>query len=215
MLLAKFRVIAAPCAIAVALFASANIGCGRAHNPQGMRLMWAGENTPPPVSPMVAAGFAQRRLRLAPTVESRPDGFQIGVIAKSGTVVRGSLPVAPFVQGVLFDRLTRAGAQLLAGDEELVLASEILELNVTESERFEARVSLRLSLFYGQQLVWTHIYLGTGSQWGRDHDPDVFNEAVSEALDKVIYDFCQDDAFGAALFGEAAPALPPPLPPQQ
>ncbi len=80
----------------------------------------------------------------------------------------------------------RAGAQLLAGGEELVLASEILELNVTEGERFEARVSLRLSLFYGQQPVWTHIYLGTGSQWGRDHDPDQFNEAISEALDKIM-----------------------------
>ena len=62
---------------------------------------------------------------------------------------------------------------------------------------------------------WAKTYVGSSKRWGRTHNPENFQEALSNALADVAQKLLSDEAFAAALTGPTEQLdSPQPLPPQ-
>lgn len=143
----------------------------------------------------------------------RPDPSAVGLFEGSGFVVRTSDNVAEYCSTRVGEMLARAGARLNE-TPMAVLEMELLEYSVVEGGAFNGVVRIRAIVRRGAGPVWSRTYVGKSKRWGRTHNPENFNEALSNALADVTSQLIQDDDFARALAGEPGPdPLPPPPPP--
>jgi hypothetical protein len=162
----------------------------------------------------VAQAFAASPLAFA-LRDARPDLSAVGTYEDSGFVVRTTDNVAQYCTTRMGDMLVRAGARLNE-PPRAVLETELLDYSVVESGMFHGVVSLRAMVRSGAGQPWIKTYVGKSARWGRTHNPENFNEALSNALADATSQLLQDDDFARALVGElpAAPStLPFPPPP--
>ena len=201
-----------------ALGASCAGSYGQIHN---LSLAWRGVDTWPRPSGPVAQSFAAAPLAFA-LRDSRSDPSAVGTYEEDGFVVRTADNVAQYCSMRLGEMLTRAGARLNE-PPTAVLEAELLEYNVVESGMFHGVVRLRAVVHGGAGRSWSRTFVGKSARWGRTHNPENFNEALSNALADAASQLMQDDDFARALVGEPAddpsasrppslqaPAAPPP-----
>ena len=190
--------------VVIVLFVAA--ACSRP-NVTNLRLQWLDANKSPIASPEVAAAFAATPFALV-VRDVRRDPHAVGLVEDSGHVVRTSDNVAQFVSAHIGDYIERAGARL----REQPVANvdvEILELNCVEGGSFQARTQLRVVVRRGSPDGWQKIYRGSSTRWGRTHNPENYNESLSNALEEATLDLIQDPAFAQALTAPAPPAAAP------
>jgi len=178
----------------VVLLALAACGHGNVTN---LRLQWRDASKSPVASPEVAAAFSATPFALA-VHDMRRDPSAVGLVEDDGFIVRTRDNVAQYVATHLGDYFERAGARM----REQPLANvdvEILELNVTEGGTFQAKTQLRVVVRRGSPDGWQRIYQGSGTRWGRTHNPENYNEAMANALEEAILAIIVDPAFAQAL----------------
>ncbi len=185
--------------------------CGGYGQIQNLPLAWRGVAGTPQPSAAVAQSFAASPIAFG-LRDVRPDPSVVGSF-EDGFVVRTTDNVAEYCSTRVGELLAHAGARLNE-PPRAVLEAELLEYHVAEGGTFAGLVRIRAIVRHGSGEPWTRTYVGKSTRWGRTHNPENFNEALSNALAEVTQQLVQDEAFARALVeGSAAePLQPPPLP---
>jgi len=172
--------------------------CGGHSNVRNLSLQWRDASKQPVASGPVAAAFAQTPFALT-VRDVRRDPTVIGRVEEDGWIVRTSDNVVGFVSQHVGDYMERAGARMRENPVANV-DIEILELQVVEGGTFQATTQLRVVVRNGGSPDgWQHIYQGKGTRWGRTHNPENYNEALSNALEEATLAIIADPEFGMAL----------------
>ncbi|HEY4057067.1 MAG TPA: hypothetical protein VGM39_10680 [Kofleriaceae bacterium] len=187
--------------------ALAACGGGQIHN---LPLEWRGVDGRPAASLEVAQAFAAVPFSFA-LRDARPDPSAVGTYEDDGFVVRTADNVGAYCTQKLGDLLTRSGARLNEPPRASV-ETELLEYKVVEGGTFHGVVRLRM-IVHGAQGDWAKIYEGTSKRWGRTHNPENFNEALSNALEEAATHLVKDKDFADVLIAVAS-GQPTPVPTQ-
>lgn len=177
----------------------AGAACGGGSNIQNLPLRWAGVDPPPKANPSVARALGAAPIMLG-LRDLRPDPAAVGSYQDTGYVVRTTDNVGQYCTDRIGEMLIHAGAHL-EPSAPTTLDIELLEYKVVEGSSFEGTVRLRTTTRRGGNQVWTRILVGTSKRWGRTHNPENFNEALSNALAEVTQQLLRDDEFAKSLGG--------------
>jgi hypothetical protein len=170
-----------------------------------LRLAWRDADDTPIPSDLVAQSFSAAPLAFG-LRDVRPDPSAVGLYEDNGFVVRTRDNVAQYCGTRMSEMLARAGARL----RETPLASlevELLEYRVIEGGTFNGLVRIRAIVRHNTGEAWARTYVGKSKRWGRTHNPENFNEALSNALADVVAQLLRDDDFAHVLIG--APVVTP------
>jgi hypothetical protein len=178
---------------------------------QNLPLTWRATGDAPRPSAAVAHAFSSVPIAFG-LRDVRPDPSAVGTYEDNGFVVRTTDNVAQYCSTRMGEMLARAGARLVE-PPTAVVETELLDYHVVEGGTFAGRVRIRTIVRHGTAEVWSRTYIGKSRRWGRTHNPENFNEALSNALADVTAQLVRDDDFGRALVErvELAPPAPPPL----
>ena len=176
---------------------------------KNLPLRWQGvDKTPMPSGSVARAlgasplAFGLRDLRESPQA--------VGRFASDGFVVQTTDNVGQYCTDKIGAILVKAGARLEPG-APTTLEVDLLDYFVIEGGSFAGTVRLRTTLRRGADEVWTKTYAGSSKRWGRTHNPDNFNESLSNSLAEATQQMLKDEEFARAL-GEppsTAPMLQP------
>jgi uncharacterized lipoprotein YajG len=174
---------------------------------QSLPLQWRDVDGARP-SPSVSLALQSVPISLG-VRDVRADPTVVGTDVDTGHVVQTPDNVAQFTSTAMGELMRAAGARL---DEPPLAAVEIdlTEFNCDEAGKFNAAVGFRAILRRGEEEVWTKGFRGTASTWGKTHNPDNFNKALSNALDEATESLLQDEDFANALMQSVQAPLPPP-----
>lgn len=175
----------------------AGMACGGGGNIQNLPMRWAGVDPLPRANPSVARALAASPITLG-LRDLRADPTAVGSYQDSGFVVRTTDNVGQYCTDRLGEMLVHAGAHLEPA-APTVLDAELLEFKVVEGGTFEGTVRMRATLRRGGNQVWSRTLAGTSKRWGRTHNPENFNEALSNALAEVTQQLLLDDEFARSL----------------
>jgi hypothetical protein len=172
---------------------------GGGSNIQNLPLRWAGVDPLPKANPSVARALAASPIMLG-LRDLRPDPAAVGNYQDTGFVVRTTDNVGQYCTDRLGEMLVHAGAHL-EPSAPTTLDIELLEYKVVEGGQFEGTVRMRTTIRRGASAVWSRVLVGTSKRWGRTHNPENFNEALSNALAEVTQQLLLDDEFAKSLGG--------------
>ena len=171
--------------------------CGGGGYIRNLPLRWQGVDSPPMPSGSVARAlsasplaFGLRDLRQSPQA--------VGRYADDGFVVQTTDNVGQYCTDRLGEMLVRGGAHLEPG-APTTLEVELLDYFVVEGGSFEGTVRLRTTVKRGGGTVWTKTYAGASKRWGRTHNPENFNEALSNSLAEAAQQLLRDEEFARTL----------------
>lgn len=188
-------------------------GCG--HTPiANLRLKWTGVEKLPSVNGAVFD--ALRRVPVAVILaDQRPDPSLVGVHQQINAAVRTTDRVAEYCAARVASLLGSAGAQIDPA-AAVVLRMQLLDYQVIEGKRFNGFVRIRVGVHGrdGSEL-WSDLLDGQASRWGRTHNPENFNAALSGALAAAIDKLLGNPAFATAILSADAPPAQAPPPPVQ
>jgi hypothetical protein len=139
----------------------------------------------------------------------RPDPSAVGLVEEDGWIVRTSDNVAQFCSNRLGEILQRAGARM--NEVPLaVLETELLEFRVVEGSTFSGKVRIRAVVRHnGSPDAWSQVYEGKSKRWGKSHNPDNYNEALTNALTDATGQMLKDEGFARALVPGDLPRMQP------
>ncbi|HEX8106633.1 MAG TPA: YajG family lipoprotein [Kofleriaceae bacterium] len=184
--------------VAAACVAGAACGGGDS-NIVNLPLRWQGVEALPR-----ASGSVGRALSAAPFAlglrDLRPDPTAVGTYQDTGFVVRTTDNVGQFCSDRLGEMLVRAGARLEPG-APVTVEADLLDYQVVEGKRFVGTVRMRTTVKRGASTVWSKTYTGSNERWGRTHNPENFNEALSNSLADAAQQLLQDNEFAKSLGG--------------
>jgi hypothetical protein len=196
--LAEVRALSIAFLVSAACVAGAACG-GGGGNIKNLPLRWQGVDAAP-----VPSGSVARALAASPLVfglrDLRDPPSAVGRFQDDGFVVQTTDNVGQYCTDRIGAMLVTAGAHLEPG-AATALEAELLEYYVVEGGSFEGTVRLRTTLRRGGDAVWTKTYVGTSKRWGRTHNPENFNEALSNSLAEATQQLLRDEEF-AKTFGE-------------
>ena len=200
--------------VSAACVAGAACGGGRGGNITNLPLRWQGVDVPPRPSGSVARALATSPLAFG-LRDLRESPSAVGRYADNGFVVQTTDNVGQYCTDRIGAILVGAGAHLEPG-APTTLEIELLDYFVVEGGSFEGSVRMRTTLRRGADAVWTKTYAGSSKRWGRTHNPDNFNEALSSSLAEASQQLLRDEEFARTL-GEppsTGPLLQPGSAPQ-
>ncbi|CAN5901282.1 hypothetical protein BH11MYX3_BH11MYX3_01520 [soil metagenome] len=187
--------------VAAVVLATAACGSSSLHT---LNLAWKDADTT--VKPASSVGQALATVPIGFGVRDvRPDPTVVGSDADSGTLVRTHDNVAQYCSNRLGLMLRNAGARLNEQPAAMIEA-DLLEFRVDEGGTFKGLARIRVTVRHGQTPEWSKTYEGTSTRWGRSHNPENYNEALSNSLSEAVEKLLKDDDLAAALM--APPAAP-------
>ncbi|MEZ4359266.1 MAG: hypothetical protein R3B48_03735 [Kofleriaceae bacterium] len=194
--------------VVVALGVWAACGAGKITN---LRLEWRGERPNLRPQPEVAMAFSAVPLAIF-LHDEREAPDVVGAYDNGGSVVRTTDNVGQHCANHVAGLLVNAGARV-EDAATVALDASLLEYHVLEGERFNATVKVRFSLRLATgNVLWSAQYVGTGSRWGRTHNPENYNEALTDGLTDVVTQLVNDHLFGAALVASSSVPQEPSAP---
>lgn len=134
--------------------------------------------------------------------DMRTDPTAVGVYEDSGFVVRTTDNVGQYVSDRLGEILVHAGARFTP-QPSAALEAELIDYQVAEGGTFAGTVRLRAIVHRGAGEPWSKTYVGMSKRWGRTHNPENFQEALSNALADAAQKLLNDEEFATALAGPA------------
>ena len=176
---------------------SGGAACGGGGNIQNLPLRWQGVEVLPTPSGPVGRALAASQLVLG-LRDLRADPAVVGRYEDNGFVVRTKDNVGQYCTDRLGEMLVHAGAHL-AQNAPTVLEAELLDYHGIEGNSFEGTVQMRAVLRRAGNMVWNKTYTGSSKRWGRTHNPDNFNEALSNSLADATQQLLRDDGFARSL----------------
>lgn len=186
-------------------------GC-RAAPIANLRLKWIGVETLPQVAGPVYSALSQVPVAVL-LADQRPDPSLVGVHQQINAPVRTSDRVAEFCAAQVAHLMGVAGARIDPA-APVVVRMQLLDFRVLEANRFNGFVRLRVGVSGPSGVeLWSDVLDGQASRWGRTHNPENFNAALSGALAAAIDKLLSNPAFATAILAAAAPAAPPPAEP--
>jgi hypothetical protein len=192
-------------ALPLAFFVIAACG-GAGGQIQNLPLRWRGVDVMPTPSPSVARALATSSLSFG-LRDMRADPSAVGVYQESGFIVRTSDNVGQYCTDRMGEMLVHAGARFNPSPSA-ALETELIDYHVIEGNTFAGTVRLRAIVRHGGGEPWTKVYVGTSKRWGRTHNPENFNEALSNALADVTQQLVRDEGFAIALSGRQGSLAP-------
>jgi len=191
-------------------------GCGASRQPSALfALQWRGAGPNAMPNKTVADALKNHLIKLQPLNDARADLAKIGEWENDNKkAVRTDTNVAQFVHDNLSSQLKGAGAKLVKDGETVEMRGEIIEFNVQEGGMFNGDIRMRFNVVVGGRATWEGTFNGKSKRWGRTHNPDNFNEALTNALQEVTRQLLSDDGFAKALTavptsgGAAVPPAP-------
>ncbi len=189
----------------IAAFVLATAACGSS-SLHTLNLAWKDADST--VKPAESVGQALASMPVGFGVRDvRPDPTMVGTDEDSGTIVRTRDNVAQFCSNRLGLMLRNAGARLNEQPAAFIEA-DLLELRVDEGGVFKGLARIRVTVRHGQTPEWSKTYEGTSKRWGRSHNPENYNEALSNSLSEAVEKLLKDDDLAAALM---MPSAAPPV----
>ncbi len=189
--------------VAAVVLATAACGSSTLHN---LNLAW--KDADATVKPAGSVGQALAVVPIGFGVRDvRPDPTVVGRDEDSGTLVRTRDNVAQYCSNRLGEMLRNAGARL---DEQpaAMVEADLLEFRVDEGGTFKGLARIRVTVRHGATPEWSKTYEGTSTRWGRSHNPENYNEALSNSLSEAVEKLLKDDDLAAALLPPAAAPQP-------
>ena len=176
-------------------------GCHAAFydGPAPFALEWRGVDAAPLPSSPVAEALRGQTLHVADVVDARPDATKIGSVQAKNLPVHTTSNVAAFCTQRLSEMLGKSGAKLTDAGASLTLKPELVTFEVIEAGLFNGEVVLRVSALKGDKVVYSGTHFGKSKRWGRSHNPENYNEALSNALFEATKKLLNDDLFAKAL----------------
>jgi hypothetical protein len=157
-------------------------------------------------TPSAARG---RIFKLQPFDDLRPgEKSKVGEYQADKSPVLTSTSVADFCSNRFAMMMTQAGVVFVTTGETLELRPYLLEFNVVEAGLYNATARVRCAIMSNGQTAWEGIYEGKSKRWGRSHNPDNYNESLSNALAEVTKRLVEDPAFGRGLSAASGKAGP-------
>jgi hypothetical protein len=176
------------------VFAACGGGGGNIKN---LPLRWQGVEAMPMPSGSVAHALAASPFTFG-LRDLRTDPSVVGAYQDTGFVVRTTDNVGQYCTDRMGEILVHAGAHL--NDSPVAtLEAELLDYKVVEGNTFAGTVQLRATLRRGADAVWSKTYTGTSKRWGRTHNPENFNEALSNSLADATSQLLKDEEFARSL----------------
>lgn len=186
-----------PIALLVIAGCVAGAACGS--NIENRPLRWQGVDALPR-----ASGSVERALSAEPFAlglrDLRPDPTAVGTYRDTGFVVRTTDNVGQYGTDRLGEMLVHAGARLEPG-APVTLEADLLDDQVIEGNRFVGTVRMRTTVKRGADPVWSKAYTSSNERRGRTHNPENFNEALSNSLADAMQRLLRDDEFAKSLGG--------------
>ncbi|MEO8550672.1 MAG: hypothetical protein ABI678_11885 [Kofleriaceae bacterium] len=193
------------------LFIAAITGC-HGGNVENLHLSWQDAETQLQVSPTVSQALHTVPLAIG-VRDLRSDPSVVGRVEEDGFLVQTSDNVAIYTSNQVARLLQVAGAQFVA-QPQAVLAIDLVNYHVDEGGSFNGAVTMHVIVRRAGMPDWQRDYAGTSHRWGKTHNPDNYNEALSNALAEATQQLVRDDSFGLALMappgsmGMQAPVAP-------
>lgn len=193
--------------LAAVVIAIAACGSSSLHT---LNLAWRDADTT--VKPASSVGQALATVPVGFGVRDvRPDPTMVGTDEENGTVVRTRDNVAQYCSNRLGEMLRNAGARL--GEQPMaMIEADLLEFRVAEGGTFKGLARIRVTVRHGASPEWSKTYEGTSTRWGRSHNPENYNEALSNSLSEAVEKLLKDDDLASALMAPAAAPQPMPAP---
>ena len=182
--------------------------CG-ASLPEPFALQWRGVDSSPSPSARVRTALAGKTFKIENTVDRRADPSKIGIDTDSHYEYRTTSNVAAFCNDRIKAMVQAAGFNLVQ-QGDYIIQSEIAELTVNEGGTFAGDARITFRVFSPGKPAFERLYEGSSRRWGRSHEPDNINEALSNSLASATQKLLEDEALADFLEGKAAsPAATP------
>ncbi|MEP6860667.1 MAG: YajG family lipoprotein [Deltaproteobacteria bacterium] len=176
-------------------------------NVENLRLNWQDADVHLQVSSTVQQALANVPLSLA-VRDVRPDPSVVGRVEEDGFLVRTSDNVALYASNQLGNMFQIAGAHFVP-QGQAALAIDLVNYHVDEGGSFNGAVTLHVVVRRAAMQDWQRDYTGASHRWGRTHNPDNYNEALSNALSDATQQLLKDDSFGLAIMAPPGTMAPP------
>jgi hypothetical protein len=148
-------------------------------------------------------GLTDVKIRIEPFVDNRADKAKFGEnredkVSKSVTTPDSA---ADFTARNLTNTLRQLGFSIVAEGGDVILAGEILEFMVTETDDYIGDVRLKLTVKRGDKPTWTGVAAGTSKRFGRSYKAENYYETISDSLLDAVRTLARDDGFRKAVAG--------------
>jgi hypothetical protein len=192
---------------AICLLLLASVACGGPRYIEDLPLVYRGVHKNPAATTTVDQAFAAVPIELGELRDVRTgDKSKVGTYEDDGFTVRTNGDVRAFWAGRFRALLESAGARFQYPSGARIDA-DLIDFDCVEGNTFDATVRMRLTVTrHDVQQPWSKVYEGKGKRWGRTHNPENFDEALSNALAEATRKVVQDPGFANALQGRATEA---------
>ena len=100
------------------------------------------------------------------------------------------------------DVLRAAQIAVVPGGASRILSGEVVQFFVTEDNRYNATVTLNLTLTDNAgKVLWQGPAVGQQNKFGHSFDASNYNEALSDAIVRAFHALLMNDQFLAAVHG--------------
>jgi hypothetical protein len=192
--------IPAPRVLALVLAVAATLvgGC-RPQYSSTFPLEWRGvEGIPRPSSP-VAEGLRKQTLHIEAFADTRSDPKRIGTVEANQTPVSTTSDVAAHLTKRFGELMTSAGARIVDSGATITLKPELIVYQVIEGGLFNADVRIRVTALENGKVVYEGTHSGKSKRWGHSHNPENYNEALSNALFEATQQLLNDEQLASVL----------------
>jgi hypothetical protein len=177
------------------------LACGGPRYIEDLPLVWRGVDKGPAAITAVDQAFAAVPLEMGELRDARTgDHLKVGTYEDDGFTVRTKGDVRAFWAGRFRALLEGAGAKFQSPAGARIDA-DLVEFDCIEGNTFDATVRMSVTVIRPGAQPWSKAYEGKGKRWGRTHNPENFDEALSNALAEATRKVVQDSAFADALQG--------------
>jgi hypothetical protein len=165
-------------------------------------LVWKVDNNELFSDSTTLTGLLTHKIKLAPFSDSRPNKQEIGKNTESAEVrtVTTKDDVAAWCSERMKDILRQYGMSVVEKDETVVIQTELINFYVTESNLYNAVVTLRISASDPNgKVLWQGLISAQSKRFGRSYKLENYQESLSNAFLDAVKTLLKNQEFNAAM----------------
>ena len=167
---------------------------------EGIPLVWKPSNKKS-TGVVNLAGLTDVKVQVDPFVDTRENKAKFGENQEDKTPrpVTTSGSVADFCTQNFRNTLKQYGLTVVPSGGDVIVAGEILEFMVIETNTYKGEVRLKLNVKKRGKTEWAGVAAGASSRWGRSYRDENYYETISDALLEASTHVVEDEGFRKAL----------------
>jgi hypothetical protein len=167
---------------------------------EGIPLVWKPSNKKS-AGVVSLAGLMDVKIQVDPFVDTRDNKAKFGENQedKAPRPVTTSGSVAEFCTQNFRNVLKQYGLTVVPSGGDVVVAGEILEFMVNETNTYKGEVRLKLAVKKHGKTEWGGVAAGGSTRWGRSYKAENYYETISDALLEASTHAVEDEGFRKAL----------------